>query len=86
MVNVVGCLVFGVIAGLSEERAFVGPAARTFLLVGLLGGFTTFSSFTFETFALLRDAEFGLALVNTLGQVVVGLGALWVGYVVARAV
>ncbi len=86
VVNATGCLVFGVIAGLFEERTVIGPAARTFLLIGVLGGFTTFSSFTFETFGLLRDAEIGRALANAAGQVMIGLLALWAGYVLARAV
>ena len=86
VVNVTGCLCFGIIAGLFEERTVVAPAARTFLLIGVLGGFTTFSSFTFETFGLLRDAEIAWALLNGVGQVVIGLLALWVGYVIARAV
>jgi CrcB protein len=83
-VNVVGCFAFGVVAALAEHRAAVTPAARTFLLIGVLGGFTTFSSFTYETFALVRDAEFLRALVNVAGQVVVGFAALWAGYAVVR--
>ncbi len=85
VVNVTGCLVFGVIAGLFEERTVIAPAARTFLLIGVLGGFTTFSTFTFETFGLLRDVELGRALANAVGQVVIGVLALWMGYVLARA-
>jgi fluoride exporter len=86
VVNVAGCLAFGLIAGLVEARSVISPAARTFLLIGVLGGFTTFSSYAFETFALLRDVEIGRALVNAAGQVVVGLLVLWLGYVLARAI
>lgn len=86
VVNVTGCLAFGLIAGLSEQRAVIGPAARTFLLIGVLGGFTTFSTYGFETFGLLRDMELGRALANAAGQVIVGVFALWVGYVIARAI
>ncbi len=85
-VNALGCLAFGFVAGLFEEKAVIGPMARTFLLIGVLGGFTTFSSYTFETFGLLRDAEFARALVNAAGQVIVGVVALWIGYVVARSI
>ncbi len=85
VVNAIGGLVFGVTAGVFEERAVGGPAARAFLLIGVLGGFTTFSTFTFETFGLLRDLEIGRALANAAGQVVVGVLALWAGYVLARA-
>jgi CrcB protein len=86
VVNVVGCLAFGLIAGLVEARSVISPTARTFLLIGVLGGFTTFSSYAFETFALLRDVEIGRALVNAAGQVGVGLLVLWLGYVLARAI
>jgi CrcB protein len=84
VVNVSGCLVFGVLIGLSEDRLVVGSPARSFLLIGVLGGFTTFSAFTFETFNLLRGAEWGLALVNAIGQVVAGLVVLWAGFVLGR--
>lgn len=83
-VNVLGCLVFGVIASLANERLAIGPAGRAFLLIGILGGFTTFSSFGFETFQLLRDDQVGLAVLNVGGQVVFGLAAMWAGYSLPR--
>lgn len=85
VVNVVGCLVFGVIVGLAESRFVVGPVARIFLLVGILGGFTTFSSFTFETFELLRSGQIFAAAVNVIGQVAIGFVALWAGLGAGRA-
>ena len=82
-VNVLGCLVVGMLSQLAESRgAFTGDA-RLFLVVGLLGGFTTFSAFGNETMNLLREAEFDLALANALGSVVLGLGAVWLGRAVA---
>ncbi|PYR92703.1 MAG: fluoride efflux transporter CrcB [Acidobacteria bacterium] len=84
VVNMVGCFVFGILAGVAEHRFALGPQARAFLLIGVLGGFTTFSSFSFETFQLLRDAEIMRASVNAVGQLVVGLFAMWIGFVVAR--
>jgi CrcB protein len=84
VVNVAGCLVFGLIAGVAEQRFVLGPPARAFLLIGLIGGFTTFSSFTYETFELLRDAEYVRAAINVTGQVVLGLLAMWGGYIVTR--
>jgi CrcB protein len=86
VVNVTGCLVFGVLAGLANERAVLGPNARMFLLVGVLGGYTTFSTFGFETFELLRSARFGAALANAGGQVVAGVAGVWLGTVVSRAI
>lgn len=84
-VNLVGCLVFGVVAGLAEHRFVVGPVGRAFVMIGILGGFTTFSSFTFETFELLRDGQVGRAAFNVAGQVVLGLVGLWAGFVLTRA-
>jgi fluoride exporter len=85
-VNVIGCLVFGAIFALSEQRFVIGPGPRAFLLIGVLGGFTTFSSFTFETFQLLRDGELLMAGANVVGQLVVGLLAFWVGTILGRVV
>ena len=60
------------------------PAQCLFLLIGVLGGFTTFSTFAFETFELAQDAEMMAAAINTLLQVLLGFGAAWLGYLDAR--
>jgi len=83
VVNVLGCLVFGVIMGAARQRFVLGPSERAFLLIGILGGFTTFSTFTYETLALLQDGEFVRAFTNVGGQIIVGLVALWAGYSIA---
>jgi CrcB protein len=83
-VNVVGCFVFGAIAGAAEQRVQLTPELRLFLLVGVLGGFTTFSSYAFESFALIRDGQFAAAAVNVVGQVLAGLVGLWAGYVITN--
>jgi len=83
-VNLVGCFVFGMIAGATEQRVQLAPEVRVFLLVGVLGGFTTFSSYAFESFSLLRDGQFFAASVNIVGQVVAGLVGLWAGYVITN--
>ncbi len=57
VVNVAGCLIFGLIMGLADQRSGLTPTGRLFLLIGLLGGFTTFSTYTFETFELVRDGQ-----------------------------
>ena len=85
VVNVLGCLVFGVIMGAARQRFVLGPSERAFLLIGVLGGFTTFSTFTYETFALLQDGEFVRAFANGVGQLVCGLVALWAGYAAVAA-
>jgi CrcB protein len=82
-VNVSGCFVIGVLAALVEERA-LGPAARLFWMVGVLGGYTTFSTFGYETLALLREGSLAAAWLNVLAQVAIGLGAVWAGAALGR--
>ena len=83
-VNASGCFLIGLLGGLIEVRQLFGPDLRVFLLIGVLGGFTTFSSFAYETLALTRDAEFARALLNIAAQVILGLGAAWLGYAWVR--
>ena len=79
-VNLIGCCAIGVIAGLAESRQLFGPEFRTFALIGLLGGFTTFSTFGYETFAMLRDAEYLRVAANVGVHVILGLALVWLGY------
>lgn len=81
VVNIVGCVVFGAIAGAAAQRVAINPTTRLFLLTGVLGGFTTFSSYAFESFLLVRDGQMVWAIVNIGGQVIAGLIGMWVGYV-----
>ena len=83
-VNLIGCLMAGALFFLTEERFLISPTVRTVLLIGLLGGFTTFSSYGLQTFTLLRDGEFGLAILNVVTSNVLGLLMVWVGYVLGR--
>jgi len=80
VVNLVGCLVIGALAGLAESRQLFGPQFRTFALIGILGGFTTFSTFAFETFAMVRGAEYLRAAGNISVHIVLGLVLVWLGY------
>src|ERR1700687_5392745 len=61
VVNIVGCFLAGLLFYLLQERNLVSPATRTVVMIGFLGGFTTFSSFGLQTFTLLRDGEFWFA-------------------------
>lgn len=79
-VNLAGCLLIGVIAGLVELRQLLMPEVRLFTMVGVLGGFTTFSTFGFEAFALLRDAEYLRAVAYVGIQVFLGLALVWFGF------
>lgn len=83
VVNAVGCLAFGAIAGATHERLTLAPEARALLLAGLLGGFTTFSSYMNESFVLVREGQFLWAALNLGGQVVVGFSAFWVAFAIA---
>ena len=84
-VNVTGCFAIGAVLHLVEDRAMLGLDARVFLVVGILGGFTTFSAFGWETFELLRANQPGLALINAAGSVTAGLAAVWLGRAALRA-
>lgn len=85
-VNVIGCFFIGGVLHLVEDRAFLSPNVRLFVAIGLLGGFTTFSSFGYETFELLRDRQIALALLNVVGNVLLGLCAVWTGRTLLRFV
>jgi len=79
-VNLIGCCAIGVVAGLAESRQLFGPEFRTFALIGILGGFTTFSTFGYETFAMIRDAEYLRVAANVGVHVILGLALVWLGY------
>ena len=85
-VNVSGCLVLGLLVGLTEARTLFSPEARALLFIGLLGGFTTFSTFGFETSALFRDGDILGATANGVLQVLLGVGAASAGYHLATGV
>ena len=83
-VNLIGCLTIGVLAGLAASgRMAFNPALRAFVFVGVLGGFTTFSSFGLDTVTLLHGGRTGTAAMNVAVQVAVGLGLAAAGYAVA---
>lgn len=84
VVNLVGCFLVGLLFYLLQERFLVNQTVRTVILIGFLGGFTTFSSFGLQTFTLLQDGEFGLAVLNILGANLIGLVLVWAGYTLAR--
>lgn len=85
IVNLIGCFLAGAIYYLADERFLISPTLRTIILIGLLGGLTTFSSYGLQTFALLRDGEIGLATLNIAASNVLGLFMVWAGYVVFKA-
>ncbi|MCU0771547.1 MAG: fluoride efflux transporter CrcB [Verrucomicrobia bacterium] len=84
-VNVLGSLLIGFLAALSlpEGRFLIAPGVRQFLMIGILGGFTTFSSFSLQTLELLRDGEWLMASANILLSVALCLIAVWAGFTLA---
>ena len=83
-VNLTGCLAIGILSGLAEERDILSREARLFLLVGLLGSYTTFSTFGWETLTLLRNDDVARALQYAILSTVGGLLAVWAGLSLAR--
>jgi fluoride exporter len=81
VVNVVGCVVIGLLAGrLASGRLRLTPLVRTFVFVGVLGGFTTFSTFGLDTFTSGHGGQHEAAAWNIIGQVTLGVGGVWLGY------
>jgi fluoride exporter len=85
-VNALGSLLIGLFAALALERALIPPSVRVFVIPGVLGGFTTFSAFSYETVALLRENQWTAALAYAAGSVAVGIIGAFVGLLLgARA-
>ena len=78
-VNLIGCLLIGVLVTGMEERFITNPTLRVFLTIGVLGGFTTFSSFSYETVAMLRDGELYHAALNVMASVFLCVVGTWIG-------
>jgi len=86
-VNVTGAIVIGFFAALTgtDGRIFVGTSGRQFVMTGICGGYTTFSTFSLETMALARDGEWLYAGLNAILSVALCLAAVWIGAVAAEA-
>src|SRR5215510_6799029 len=84
IVNALGCLAIGFLFHATEEKYLIDPALRSAILVGFLGGFTTFSSFAVQSFTLLRGGEIFLAAVNILVSNIGGVILVWLGYALSR--
>lgn len=83
-VNVTGCLIMGFLSVWLLERSMAGPALRGFLLIGVLGGFTTFSAFSMETLNLMESGQMARALLNMILSVLVCVGAAGLGVILGR--
>lgn len=83
IVNLLGCFVIGLLSQLAEARGAFTSETRAFLFIGILGGFTTFSSFGNDTINLMRDGAAFNALANIGANVILGLVLVWLGRAVA---
>ena len=85
-VNVFGCLLMGVLFVLLVERLSDSTLLRAGLLIGVLGGFTTFSSFSIETFNLIEEGAWLKAMLNAVGSLVLCVGGTWLGVWIGRQI
>src|SRR5512146_1315859 len=85
-VNVVGCFVIGLLFGLSDRGNLLSPEWRMLLTTGFCGGFTTFSTFSYESLRLMQDGEYLYLAAYVLISVVVGLAATFVGITLIRSI
>jgi len=83
-VNVLGCLLIGLVGGWADHRQMLSATARLFVLMGMLGGFTTYSTFAYETLAFAQGSDALRAAANISLHLLLGLGAAWLGYTGAR--
>lgn len=79
-VNVIGCLIAGLLAGMAVKHELFTPEVRVLVFTGFLGGFTTFSAFGLETLMLFKRGAPGVAIANVLASIVAGLLVAWLGY------
>jgi CrcB protein len=88
VVNVTGAVVMGLIAGYGETepgKLLFSPAARTFFMIGVLGGYTTFSSFSLQTFLLMEQGNLTGAFLNVFLSVLLCIAGIWLGFSAIRA-
>jgi CrcB protein len=87
-VNITGAIVMGLLAGYGETepgKLIFSPGARAFLMIGVLGGYTTFSSFSLQTFLLMEQGNLTGAILNVLLSVLLCVAGIWLGFTLVRA-
>ena len=86
VVNVTGSFLVGMIVTMLAEKTQWSPAWRYLIPIGFIGGYTTFSTFEYETFRLFQDGQMLTALLNVTLSVVIGFGGVWIGAIAGRAI
>ena len=86
LVNLLGCLIIGVVYALSERGNFLSPETRLFLTVGLCGGFTTFSTFSYDNFNMISEKLWQFLILNVGGSIFFGVLAVYLGVVAIRLI
>lgn len=85
-VNLIGCFVIGFLAGLSESRQLFSENYRAFIFIGILGGFTTFSTFGYEVFSFMRDGQFLSSFTNIFLHLFFSILLVWFGFSLAKLI
>jgi CrcB protein len=85
-VNLIGCLLIGMLTRLDELRSLLSPEVRFFILVGLMGAFTTYSTFSNEAIGLINDRRINLAVLYLAGHLILGLGAVMAGRLLSYSI
>ncbi|GAB4129484.1 MAG: fluoride efflux transporter CrcB [Ignavibacteriales bacterium] len=85
-VNLIGCFIIGFLAGLSESRQLFSENYRAFIFIGILGGFTTFSTFGYEVFSFMRDGQFLSSFTNIFLHLFFSILLVWFGFSLAKLI
>ncbi len=86
IVNLLGCFIIGLLMSALEDRFIAAPSIRIFLTIGIIGGFTTFSSFSYETISLFRNAEFFRAGLNVVASMTGCLASTYFGFTLGKLI
>lgn len=84
IVNIIGCLIIGVLSGIVETKDLFSENIRSLIFIGLLGSFTTFSTFSKDTFSMISNGNIAYAMLNVLVSVLLGLLFVWLGYHIVK--